>query len=54
MVASHSWDTAGAANVGIHTAFVNRRHLPVEPLSVENTAFDLTVESFAELADELE
>ena len=36
MVASHSWDTAGAANVGIHTAF------------------DLTVESFAELADELE
>ena len=54
MVASHSWDTAGAANVGIHTAFVNRRHLPVEPLGVENTAFDLTVESFEELADELE
>ena len=54
MVASHSWDTAGAANVGIHTAFVNRWHLPVEPLGVENTAFDLTVESFEELADELE
>ena len=54
MVASHSWDTAGAANVGTHTAFVNRRHLPVEPLGVENTEFDLTVKSFEELADELE
>ena len=53
MVASHSWDTAGAANVGMQTAFVNRRHLPVEPLGVENTDFDLTVESFGELADEL-
>jgi 2-haloacid dehalogenase len=54
MVASHSWDTAGAANVGMQSAFVNRRHLPVEPLGAENTDFDLEVESFKELADELE
>jgi 2-haloacid dehalogenase len=54
MVASHSWDTAGAANVGMQSAFVNRRHLPVEPLGAENTDFDLEVESFEELADELE
>lgn len=35
MVASHSWDVSGGANVGMRTAFVNRRHVPIEPLGSE-------------------
>lgn len=53
MTASHAWDCAAGANVGMKTAFINRRHMPIEPLGLENTNFDLEVRSFEELADTL-
>lgn len=53
MVASHSWDVSGGANVGMRTAFINRRHVPIEPLGSEVTDFDMEVHSFEELADRL-
>lgn len=53
MTASHAWDCSGGANVGMQTAFINRRGMPKETFTDPNPEFDIEVDSFEELADEL-
>lgn len=50
MVASHDWDLAGAAAVGMHTAFVAR---PRMPFSSAYPTPMVTVSDYEELADRL-
>ncbi|MFB6305064.1 MAG: haloacid dehalogenase type II [Haloferacaceae archaeon] len=50
MVATHLFDLAGAANVGMRTAFVNRHGVPDRYMGFSP---DLTVPTYERLADEL-
>ncbi len=50
MVACHDWDLAGAANVGMKTAFVRRDGMPLSPAYPAPT---LIVDNFEELAEAL-
>lgn len=50
MVACHDWDLAGAANVGMKTAFIRREGMPLSPAYPPPT---LIVDDFEQLADAL-